>query len=410
MAAIECNLITYNQFLDASVTLPIRQYKHKCKECNKKFNRLRDLKYHEKKHHNSMSVATPFSSSSHQCSLCHFQAPKVDLLVHFKTEHDIEIKSEHMDFGTFEEFLEWKNNMEANSRSRFVQKTGKFSTKDNNKTVIKYFCHRSGNFFSKGKGLRHLKTQGSNKINGFCPASLKIEIGKDKCKIIFISKHVGHENDLGHLSLTLAERESLVKQMILKVPFTEILDQVRDSVQGSDQLERLHLLTRRDLYNIEKCFNLHSTVVRHQNDAVSVEAWVLEMESSGCVLFYKAQGMESVDHKELNKEDFLLIIMNPGQEEVLKKYSSDCVCLDGTHGLNQYDFELHTLLVLDDVREGFPCSFLISNRSDEQVLKIFYHYVRNKIGYPIACKVFMSDMAETYYNAWQKVMGPVKFR
>lgn len=120
-----------------------------------------------------------------------------------------EITSEHMDFGTFEEFLEWKNNMEANSRSRFIQKTGKFSTKDNNKTVIKYFCHRSGNFFSKGKGLRHLKTQGSNKMNSFCPASLKIEIGKDKCKVIFINKHVGHEIDLGHLSLTLAERESL---------------------------------------------------------------------------------------------------------------------------------------------------------------------------------------------------------
>lgn len=134
------------------------------------------------------------------------------------------------------------------------------------------------------------------------------------------------------------------------------------------------------------------------------------MESNGCVLFYKGQGVDSIKYKELKKDDFVLIIMNSGQEEVLKKYSSDCVCLDATHGLNQYDFDLHTLLVLDDVREGFPCAFLISNKSDETVLKIFFNCIRERIGFQISCKVFMSDMAEAYYNAWKLVMKPAQFR
>ena len=66
--------------------------------------------------------------------------------------------------------------------------------------------------------------------------------------------------------------------------------------------------------------------------------------------------------------------MNSAQSEILKKYGSDCVCIDGTHGLNSYGFELITLLVLDDMRQGFPCAFLISNRTDENVLSFFSVY------------------------------------
>ncbi|XP_064211804.1 uncharacterized protein LOC103313542 isoform X1 [Tribolium castaneum] len=102
--------------------------------------------------------------------------------------------------------------------------------------------------------------------------------------------------------------------------------------------------------------------------------------------------------------------MNLGQEEILKKYGSDCICIDGIHGLNQYDFEMHTLLVIDDVREGFPCAFLISNRSDETVLKIFFHHIKERIGFQLTSKVFMSDMAEAYYKAWNFIMGPAKYR
>jgi hypothetical protein len=93
--------------------------------------------------------------------------------------------------------------------------------------------------------------------------------------------------------------------------------------------------------------------------------------------------------------------MNSGQEKMLKQYASDYLCIDETHGLNRYDFELPTLLVLDDIREGFPCAFLISNRADEQVMCIFLNYIKDRIGMRITCKVFMSDVAKTYYNAWK---------
>lgn len=52
---------------------------------------------------------------------------------------------------------------------------------------------------------------------------------------------------------------------------------------------------------------------------------------------------------------------------MLQKYEKDCICVDGTHGISGYGFELHTILVLDKLREGFPAPFCISNRSDEGV-------------------------------------------
>lgn len=78
--------------------------------------------------------------------------------------------------------------------------------------------------------------------------------------------------------------------------------------------------------------------------------------------------------------------------------------------MNAYGFELITLLVLDDIREGFPCAFCISNRTDEVTMKFFFSCIREKLGGNLHADVFMSDMAQSFYNAWVQVMGPVKFR
>lgn len=148
-----------------------------------------------------------------------------------------------------------------------------------------------------------------------------------------------------------------------------------------------------------------SSSVRHSSDAISVESWVIEMQRVGdCILFYKPQGIVLKEHPQLKEEDFILIIMTPAQCEILKKFGSDCICIDGTHGLNNYNFELHTLLIIDDIREGFPCAFLISNRSDTYAFSLFFNELKIKTGI-ITPEIFMSDLAESYFNAWLQVMG-----
>nr|XP_008192473.1 PREDICTED: uncharacterized protein LOC103312776 [Tribolium castaneum] len=393
----------------AADIIPKKSYKYQCLQCNKNFSLLKNFNYHKKTHNQSHN---PPSKNTYDavCPICQLKAPKDNLILHFKVEHDIKCETLAIEFTTFEEFSKWKSDMEHDTKSKYVAERGSQRGKDGT-TIIKYCCHRSGKYVASGKGLRHLKTQGSNKIDGFCPARLKVIIDKNnQCKVSFIKQHVGHdEGDLRHLFLTLQERKCLANKMALKIPFPQILDEIRDSVVGS-QLDRIHLLTRKDLSNIERSFHLQSSVVRHESDAVSVDAWVKQRESSGSILFYKPQGTQSESNSDLREEDFVLIIMNQGQEEILKKYGSDCICIDSTHGLNQYDFEMHTLLVIDDVREGFPCAFLISNRSDETVIKIFFHHIKERIGFQVTSKVFMSDMAEAYYKAWNFIMGPAKYR
>jgi hypothetical protein len=159
----------------------------------------------------------------------------------------------------------------------------------------------------EGRGLRHLKIQRSNKIEAFCPTSIKVkEDFNRKCEVFIIETHVGSDNNIGNLSLTKSEKENLAAKIAANIPFEDILDEVRNSVFF---FKRLHLLTNKDLHNIEKCYNLTSS--RHSNDAISVESWINDMRDKGnSILFDKPQGGIDGEWPALKENYFVLIIMN----------------------------------------------------------------------------------------------------
>ncbi|GFQ75527.1 MULE domain-containing protein [Trichonephila clavata] len=96
----------------------------------------------------------------------------------------------------------------------------------------------------------------------------------------------------------------------------------------------------------------------------------------------------------MKAEDFLLVIMNASQKDMLKFYGNDTICLDFTHGINAYGFDLATLLVLDDKREGFPAAFILSNRQDSTALKLAFAAIKEHAC--IAPKVLMTDDTESF--------------
>lgn len=334
------------------------------------------------------------------CPLCDYTGKfKLDYYQHFEQVHHININIEKQQFSSSENFSDWLSKIEKDTQTKFILEKRSGSNKN---IQVNYMCHRSGFFKSKGSRQRHLKTQGSKKINGYCPAGLEVLIDKETGihHVTFIKSHVGHQNDLCHLFLTQDERAIIAEKIAMKIPFDAILDGIRDSI--TSDFERIHLLTKKDIFNIEACFNLHSMSQRHSNDALSVDSWVEEMKNS-CVLFYKQQGKFLEEQPQFKEEDFMLIIMTEGQKTILESFSKDCLCIDGYH------FELHTLLVLDALRQGFPCAFCISNRSDGVVMNTFFNYVKREIG-PIQTNVFMSDMADVYYNSWLEVMPVPHYR
>ncbi|XP_068087050.1 uncharacterized protein [Anabrus simplex] len=240
-----------------------------------------------------------------------------------------------------------------------------------------------------------------------CPSTLELREHTDSelFEATLFTPHIGHECSLTYLNLSKGERAEIAGKIQQGISFNRILDDIRGSINMEQSVERIHLLSRQDLRNIEKEFLLKSESQFHKNDAVSVDLWVQQMSKfTDCspVLFYKPQGMVS-ESEMFKDDDFVLIIMTSAQESLLKQFGNKKICIDSTHGTNQYDFQLTSLLVVDEYGEGIPVAFLLSNRVDTNTLTHFFNVLKSKVG-SITCEVFMSDDAPEFYNAWTNVM------
>ncbi|XP_065208546.1 uncharacterized protein LOC135837263 [Planococcus citri] len=256
-----------------------------------------------------------------------------------------------------------------------------------------------------------MKIQGSKKTNTYCPASIKVSLeNKNKIVVKFTPSHIGHENELRHIYHSPTKQQEIAAKLSAKIPPKAILEEVRNSLIVSDaSVQRIHLLTQKDIHNIAAKYNIGIPYKQDQNPAVSVHMKIEELKSSeDSVLFYKTQGVCDEKQTFLKKEDFVLIMMNAAQSELLKKFGSDVIAIDGTHGMG-HDFELFSIIVLDELRQGLLCAFMITNRKDEKIFEFFYNNVKSRVG-NITPNVFMSDMADELYSGWCKVMGESKSR
>lgn len=297
-------------------------------------------------------------------------------------------------------FQQWKSEFERSTNSSYAQMCGKKTPLDQSTTY--YYCSRSGHFKPKSKGLRLLKSQGSAKINAYCTAAITVNKYQD-CGTVsadICSTHHGHEQSLGHLRLSTADRLLIAGQLAQGVKFEHILDKIRDSV-NTTRVERIHLTTRKDILNIERAFGIRG-IQRHKDDATSLSIWVEEMKSKGQdnpVLRYKPQGkVLEGEYHALTKDDFILVLQTPLQADMLKEFST-IICIDGTHGTNGYSFTLITVLIIDEFGEGFPAAWCIANREDGHLLTIFYKALKERVG-NLAPEWFMTDDAGQFYAAW----------
>ena len=254
----------------------------------------------------------------------------------------------------------------------------------------------------RGIGQRHIKTQGTSKINAYCTATITVtrERRSECIEVQVCGSHYRHKTALGHLRLQQSDKTAIAAQLAQGVNFQRILDNIRDNL-GRD-FKRIHLLTRKDITNIERTYGLQGAQ-RHKDDATSVRLWVEEMKKSqdNPVIIYKPQGMkQSEDCDNIGEKDFVIGIQTPLQESIMKTLTNGrVVCVDGTHGTNGYDFMLITVIVIDEYGEGFPVAWCISNREDQLLFINFFKALRTRVG-NLSPAWFMSDLAEQYYNAW----------
>uniref|UniRef100_A0A146LPA7 C2H2-type domain-containing protein n=1 Tax=Lygus hesperus TaxID=30085 RepID=A0A146LPA7_LYGHE len=190
---------------------------YECTECSKKFSYKKTLARHVRNKHSifgkpciceycksrfndkwamSKHIASTHMKKHHVliCPICHYKDSKIMIDIHFEKVHNISLEEEHFTFSTLEEFEKWKMKIEKSTVARFVVNQ-KFKKKNGAERII-FNCHRSGFFKPRGKNKRKIKSQGTNKIMGFCPARLEFEaLDKGGIMVQFIKTHVGHENE-----------------------------------------------------------------------------------------------------------------------------------------------------------------------------------------------------------------------
>ena len=85
---------------------------------------------------------------------------------------------------------------------------------------------------------------------------------------------------------------------------------------------------------------------------------------------------------------------------VLKKFGTNCICIDSTYATNRYDFPLTTLMVIDEFGEGIPVAYMVCNRETGAVIETFYECIKSRVG---ILELLMSDDAQ-YFTSWQSIM------
>ena len=265
-----------------------------------------------------------------------------------------------------------------------------------------YYCNRGGKYTPKGEGKRNLKMQGTNKIGHSCSAHIKV-VQNISSGVVCVEYYDGHNHPIQLSHIPIPEETCLLVARKLKegVNSDKILDYIRDEVID-DSIKRHHLLTRQDINNIRRQFNVEG-IERHREDQLSVCAWVEELQSldSNPVIAFKPQGKQS---DILSTDDFLIGIQTVFQRDMMKEFGESLICMDATHGTNHYHFNLVTVLIMDEFGEGVPVGWLISNKEDFSTLCFFLKSLLSQTG-PIKAKYFMSDDAEQYYSAWNSTYG-----
>ena len=124
----------------------------------------------------------------------------------------------------------------------------------------------------------------------------------------------------------------------------------------------------------------------------------MDLKNTIILFCFKSQE-ESSDQPGTEKKVFLLGIQTEFQQDMFVRWARKLVCVDAPHGTNAYDFQLVTVLVIDDYDEGIPVAWLISNKESADVLWVFFTGIRERCWDP-KTEVFMSDDTKAYHNAW----------
>lgn len=258
---------------------------------------------------------------------------------------------------------------------------------------------------------RSLKISGYKGLDGYCPSEIKVtQFDDGTCSVLYQKTHVGHavgdKTELKHIYLSKSQKLKIASKIQSGVSVNQIRKQELLSKAQNESMDRLDLLNNHDIRNIAAKYKMN--VVNSRRTRLLVDSSDTEIfleENRDKILFYKWQGIDDFTYQKLEKDDFAIVIMDETYANYLRLYGDKVIAMANTRMKNLHDFNLHTLLVLDNEEEGLPIAFLISNRNDRAVVDIFISCIRDRVGV-IETRTLITDLQLTYYDSWSDLMAP----
>ncbi len=331
---------------------------------------------------------------------------KNSLIKHYQKEHNIDLNFEYLMFATVKEFEKW-----ISPHYRLVN-----SWKTALDIVRKYRCHRSGMYVDEclknhRQRKRRLRSIGSKKLQGFCPAEVTARVRrKDGLCIATLQKvHVGHDindiKEIKYIRLTKDERKSIGNQLLSGVPKDSILQKIHPDYNPDIKDTRQDTVDTEDVETIAAEFGAKKPFPAVE-DPTYIEEFVSQNGDS--ILFYKKKRETDVRFNVFEYDDFVLILQDESQKRSLEKYGCKSVAFDGPYGVYPYNYVLHTMLVADAETDSVPVAYLVSNRSDQVVVDTFVRCVKDNVG-TVSARTLITNMDATYPQSWCSIMAPPKF-
>lgn len=295
------------------------------------------------------------------------------------------------------EFVEWKEQFERETYCTYR------SADYRHKLV--YRCHRNGYYKPVDQRRRKAPVKGYKKLNGFCPSKLKLVPRNDDSggfELEVVKTHIGHQpgaDELTHVRISSMTKSRIATLLKRGLPICEVMEELKMFDEDGKKLKE-STITSDDIRNVQRSMNINNDGII-PSDVLAIQA--SNIENSENVLYFKKRGEIDPKYPLLDEQDYVVIMMNKPQMENLLKFGSNVICLDSVHSSSDYEFILHSALVANEYYEGYPCCFVLTNRSDQLPINIMLYAIKEQVG-QLRPKIFMSDIQPTYIIAWQNIM------
>ena len=359
---------------------------YECEVCGSKYDKRDSYRWHMREKHKHTFAEKKIECCQEKCR------EKFSTMAayreHLANSHGFANNTRIELFKTEGEFANWKKEHEQKSVERYVKNTGdKVSMKGR---CLIFDCNRSG--FEKTKPFTNRNKmdtiQGSQRINGRCPAQMVLVHKENGFELTFYNVHT---HEIVNKYVHLCEKTCETIAGFLKAGFTE--EYILDYYKTMPVDHRDRWVTKEDLTKIAERFNISNEWRAHSEDCKSVHLFVEENRDK--VIFYQPE----LKVGECVVQEFILVLMTDRQLNYInsrKKFP--VICADSTHNVGAKK-KMATKMTVNEDEEGVALAFCFCNSESTSTMQIFFSAIRNKLGFCIETDYFVSDDANAFFNA-----------